>query len=396
MIPDFFCAPGEPAQSKMEVYMNKRFCRFFCCLFLVIIPAVPIATILAPKEDFSAEENRMLAEMPALTGEAVWTGDYTEGLAAYVRDRIPLRETLLKIKSLAEYATLKKENNNVIAAKNGYLIKRFCYNEEQLKQFEKNLAAAERLCREAEAYGKPPVFVCAPRAMDVLGFLCPSFGEPYDVWAMAEEHGTLSLTGALREKAEEGQAIWFKTDHHWTTLGAYYAYAELGEALGYVPFPREAFEEQLVSDDFWGTTYSACLLPVTRPDKVVSMRFAGDEEFVCTDVSTGTVYRGFYRPEALESKDKYEYFLGRNVAHLRIAKDPARPRPSLVIVKDSYAQSLVPFLARHYDIELIDLRYFRTDAATTLRSLMDAPSFAGLLILCNVDSLTGPMGFERL
>ena len=197
---------------------------------------------------------------------------------------------------------------------------------------------------------------------------------------------------ALQEtKMQEGQADFSPEGYK-----AYYAYAELGEALGYVPFPREAFEEQLVSDDFWGTTYSACLLPVTRPDKVVSMRFAGDEEFVCTDMSTGTVYRGFYRPEALESKDKYEYFLGRNVAHLRIAKDPARSRPSLVIVKDSYAQSLVPFLARHYDIELIDLRYFRTDAATTLRSLMDAPSFAGLLILCNVDSLTGPMGFERL
>ena len=376
--------------------MDKRFCWFFCGLFLVVVLAVPLAVLWAPGEDFSVEENRMLAEVPMLTGEAFLDGDYTEGMAAYVRDRMPLRGTLLKVKALAEYAALKRENNGVIAAENGYLVKRFCYDGRQLEQFERNLAAAERLCREAEAYGKPSVFVCAPRAMDVLGFLCPSFGEPYDVWAMVEAHGALSLTDALREKAEEGQAVWFKTDHHWTTLGAYYAYAALGEELGYVPFPREAFEEQVVSDDFWGTTYSACLLPVTRPDKVMAMRFAEDEEFVCTDMSTGAVCHGFYRPDALVSKDKYEYFLGRNVAHLRIVKDPDGPRPTLVIVKDSYAQCLVPFLARHYDIELIDLRYFRTDAATTLRSLMDSPSFAGLLILCNVDSLTGSMGFEWL
>jgi len=332
--------------------------------------------------------------MPSLTAEAVLEGEYTEGLSCYVRDRLPLRSALLKTKSLAEYAALKGENNGVMAARNGYLVKRFSYNREQLAQLERNLAAAEKLCRTVAQYGRPSVFVCAPRAADVMKSLCPPFSEPYDVWKLAEAHGAFSLTEMLQKKAEEGQAVWYRTDHHWTTLGAYYAYEALGEVLGYAPYPREAFEGQSVSDSFLGTTYSACLFPMTRPDTVAAMRFAGDEAFVCKDMATGTERRGFYRTEALEGKDKYEYFLGRNVAHLRIVKETEEPRPTLLVVKDSYAQCMVPFLARHYDIELIDLRYFRTDAATTLHTLMTSPSFAGLLVLCNVDSLTGSMGFE--
>ena len=170
----------------------------------------------------------------------------------------------------------------------------------------------------------------------------------------------------------------------------------LGEVFGYVPYPLSAFEAVTVCDDFLGTSYSASLPPLCHPDNITAMRYNDDDCFICTDVITKKTQHGLYRENALASASKYEYFLGPNVAHLRITKTDEPDRPALLIIKDSYAQCLAPFLARHFDIDLIDLRYFRTDATQVLREIVQAPNYAGTLILCNVDTLTADVGFTRL
>ena len=391
----------KPTTETQGIPLSKGFSVFLCFLLSTVVLLVPVLLFVLPSSEYSEDENRMLATAPSFSADALFAGEYTEGLSAYLRDRLPLRSTLLKTKAAAEYAALKQENNHVIAARNAYLIKRLEYTDGQLDTFRANLAAIDGIVTALAQYEKPVSFVCAPRAMDVLIDLCPdTVEEPTErsVWQALAASGTnpMTVTELLRAHANAGEKVWYRTDHHWTTLGAYYAYTALGDALGYTPLPRAAFTEVTVCEDFLGTTYSACLAPFCRADRITAMRYEGDEAFVCTDCSTGTAEQGFYRETALAGKDKYEYFLGRNVAHIRIAKEQGSPRPTLLVIKDSYAQSLVPFLARHFDIELIDLRYFRTDATETVRDIVTSPHYAGTLILCNADTLTGDAGFSHL
>lgn len=388
-------------QALPIIPLTRGFSVFLCALLSAAVISVPLLLTTRPSPDYSEDENRMLASLPTPSADAILSGEYTDGLSAYLRDRLPMRSTLLKVKSAAEYAALKRENNRIMAARGGYLVKRFSYTDQQLAAFEQNLATIERLTSSLEKYQKPVTFLCAPRAVDVLAELCPENAtEPHErsVWRLLSDAGlpAVTVTELLREKANVGEYVWYRTDHHWTTRGAFAVYTALGDELGYTPLPAAAFREQTVCNNFLGTSYSAGLPPLCRADTVTAMRYEGDDAFVCTDPSTGIAEQGFYRPQALESKDKYEYFLGRNVAHLRITKPTDAPRPTLLVIKDSYAQSLVPFLARHFDIELIDLRYFRTDATETVREIVTAPHYAGTLILCNADTLTSDAGLLRI
>ncbi len=396
MIPDFFC----------EVFMNthplpQRFSVALCTLLSAAVLSVPILFFLFPAPDYSEAENRMLATAPALSAEAVFSGQYTDGLSAYFRDRLPLRAPLLTLKAAAEYATLRQENNHILSVRGGYLVKRFCYTDQQLDNFRSNAAAAQSLAHVLGSSGKPSVFVCTPRAIDVLADRCPkgALESPErSVWSAMSQAApdAVPLTESLRARAAAGEAVWFKTDHHWTALGAYYAYAALGDTLGYCPRPKESFTMQTVCTDFWGTSHAACSAPLCRPDTVTAFRFLGDERMICIDRSTGEIRQGLYREEALRSKDKYPYFLGPNTAHLSVCLDPLHPRPTLLLIKDSYAQSLVPFLVAHFDIELLDLRYFRTDATETVRSILSSPHYAGALILLNADTLTADAGLSHI
>ena len=206
----------------------------------------------------------------------------------------------------------------------------------------------------------------------------------------------VTVTESLQERAENGERIWFRTDHHWTPLGAYYAYTALGEPLGYTPLPRNAFFEETVSESFLGTTHASGRIPLTRPDIITAMRYEDDGDYTCTNVLTGQTESGFYREEALSEHDQYEYFLGANTAHVRIQKNATEARPTLLLIKDSYAQCLVPFLARHFNIEMIDLRYFRGDATETIRTILSDASYSGTLILCNADTMTASVGFDKI
>ena len=380
---------------------SKRFSVFLCSFFAFVILITAILVFLLPKEPFSADENRMLATFPSFSGGSLLEGKYTAQIASYLRDRMPSRGELLKTKALAEYALLKQENNHVIIAANSYLIKRFSYTDGQLDTFRENIQQIVGLKNALLAWEKPAVFVCAPRAVDVLGDRCskllaePSERSPWHILSETDPDA-ITLTACLSQRISRGEKVWFHTDHHWTAVGAYSAYEALGDALGYTPLPRDSFLEVEVSRTFLGTSYSACQFPFVRPDTVVAMRYAGDTAYTCTNMLTGQEQSGFYVEEALAGKDHYQYFLGANTAHLRIQKDPEKPRPTLLLIKDSYAQCLVPYLARHFDIELIDLRYFRGDATDAVREILQSRQYAGTLILCNADTLTASVGFDRI
>lgn len=361
------------------------------CAALILVVAVGIYCV--PHRSFSEVENRTLQTFPKVSFGRIWSGEFMADLQDFYTDQFPLRDTLVAVKAGAELALGKGENNDVILGEAGYLIKRIEYGETELARLQANLDAVTEFRVMA---GKPVSFVLAPRAIDVLGAYLPGIcsadrGEA--VWDVVEayadgsfggEPALLSLRDVLEPLADAGEPVWYKTDHHWTTLGAYHAYAALGELCGYAPAAQDSFTLELAADDFLGTTYSASGFNWVEGEEMYFWRYPGDEAYTVEVLANDEVIKtldGFYDRSYLEKKDKYAAFLSSNNAHMRVSN--GEDKPTLLLIKDSFAHSLVPFLAQHYNLEILDLRYYRK----TVASFLETHEVDRILILCGLDSL---------
>jgi hypothetical protein len=170
------------------------------------------------------------------------------------------------------------------------------------------------------------------------------------------------------ERGDRGQ-LYYKTDHHWTTLGAYYAYVEIIKSFkeeNMEPLPLSAFTREIASDEFYGTAWSKAGMKWIPPDVMEYFRYEGDEDFVTAIIDKNESFSGFYDRSYLELKDKYSSFISGNNARVDITKkqnpgDP--PRPKMLLAKDSFGHSIAPFLAIHYDLIILDYRYYKKSAA---------------------------------
>ncbi len=363
----------------------KLFSRAVCALFAAFIFGLGILTVALPSPAFSETENRYLAPMLSATPRSVLSGEYTHSIADFSADHIPFRTFFLHLRSAGEVLMGKNENNHTFICHGGHLIKRLELAEtDTLKE---SIAGAAAIRQTLAERGIPAVFVCAPRAIDVMDTALPAL-YPKDSADKVRSYlppSALFPADLLSEHAKEGETVFFHTDHHWTPLGAYYVYRELGEHLGYTPYSLSDFTAEQAAHDFFGTSASAAMFPFADPDTIVRYRYEGDDTLTVTDLSTGEATKGLYRDEFLEKKDKYAMFLGGNFAHLRITGDGEKPR--LLLIKDSYANCMVPFLSRHFDIDLVDFRYVRTDKAAFLADLLTTRFDAALLLL-NVETLS--------
>ncbi|NLW74277.1 MAG: hypothetical protein GX057_05210 [Clostridiales bacterium] len=360
-------------------------------MLLVILCAVlfsgfGILIWVLPHQSFSPDENRNLARLPEFSIEALTSGKYTREVGSFYADQFPLRQYFVGLKAVCELASLKMQNNNVIPCAGGNLVKRLEYTD--YSKAEKNLAAIDRFRDALMPQGIPVITAVAPRPVDVLrASLPPLYGSDRSgrIWEVIAASGTdsVDLLSPIRSIAEDGEHVWYRTDHHWTTRGAYAAYLELAKKLGYSPKPLSFFEIEVVSDEFYGTTWSSSGMRWTKPDTIEFYRYTEDEEYTTLNVLTGEITQGFYATGYLDTKDKYAAFLGGNSAHVRVAKNNSTGRPTLLVVKDSYANALVPFLAIHFDLEIIDLRFY---TGSTAALAVDTKA-AAVLILCGADTI---------
>ncbi|MBO5898543.1 MAG: hypothetical protein J6R04_05995 [Clostridia bacterium] len=372
-------------------------------LSLIILSALLLVSLglglcFLPHEEFSPEENRMLATLPEPSLDALIDGSLTRGLSDFCADQFPLRATFVAAKAGAELALFKQENNGVLYGQDGYLIKRANISEATYTALAQNVTAIRRFSNALTECGIPFDVAVVPRSVDVNAAKLPPLYPKSDataVWERLQEECTAqgvtyqSLTEPLRASAEAGESVWFKTDHHWTPRGAYEAYLALADTLGYVPYPLSDFTEETVSQAFFGTTYASAGMRWTPAETLSLLRYEGDGDFVTEIIEGGKAVRsieGLYDRDALATHDKYSVFLGGTNTHIRIRSTTATERPTLFLIKDSYAQSLSPFLARHFDLILLDPRTFKT-ASGTVSALITEYAPDRVLLLYGIDTL---------
>lgn len=382
------------AQRLLALQTNGKGGRLDFSLTVLFVGALMILSLLfwiLPDKEMSENENRTLAQMPELSLSSIVSGQFMAKIPEYMADQFPGRDFFIYLKASAEAALFRMGNNGVIFAADDTLIPRDDLpNTDTMAENLSDYAAFAAWC---EARGIPAVAAIAGRNADVLDDRLPAFyGSEYsdrlfatlDETMRAENITWLNLRTPLRARAQAGEYVYYRTDHHWTTLGAYYAYRELAGFLSVSASPMSDFTPETVSDSFYGTTWSTAGAAWIPPDTMEYYRFADDMEYTTTIVDNGTSFAGFYDESYLEKKDQYSSFLSGNHGLVTVTRNGAEERETLLLIKDSFAHSVVPFLARHYNLVILDLRYYRM----TPSALVDEYGVDQVLMLYNVDSLT--------
>ena len=343
--------------------MSKKYCIFITALFCAFIGLFLVANAAAPDREFSEMENRQLSQMPALSADNLLSGKFMRDFETYTTDQFVGRDLWVALKSSTERVLGKQENNNVYFCDQDTLITRFDQPDET--KVTENLGYVNTFVENA---GIPVTFSLIPTQACIWAERLHE-GAPNASQSDLLDQAQAAVPGALWADlysslwAHKDEDIFYRTDHHWTSLGAYYGYVGLAQALGYTPVPLDTYSETIRSTEFYGTVFSSSGVRWVSPDTITT--YVPDTGITVTSYtydSSGSpveVPRALYDTSFLSVKDKYSMFLGGNQS-LGVVKTPNADKPKLLILRDSYADSLVPFLTPHFsEIHLIDLRYYK-------------------------------------
>ena len=357
-----------------------------------------------PDRELSETENRALQSFPTFNFKTLSDGTFTEQFASYMADQFPARDFFVGVKAAAESAMLKGQNNGVIAAEGGYLITRYDSVDEKI--LENNIDCISQFSHAADEKGIRVTVAFAGRTMDVAASILPrTYGagsseaawEALDRFCAEKELTYVNLLDPLKKRFESGEYVYYRTDHHWTTLGAMYAYNEIATEAGLPTSSTDGYDVTEVSDAFYGTTWSTAGIKWARPDTMEFFRFAGDDRLT-TAVQDGESFQGLYKTEALETKDKYTAFIGGNAARVDVTSENSQ-REKILLVKDSFAHSVAPFLAEEYDLVILDLRYYNVEPGNSARQslikLCEEEGIEKVILLYNMDTLSSEAGFRN-
>ncbi len=352
-------------------------------VFLCLLVSLSVWNLLRPVRGFSENENRVLAQFPEATADSVFSGEFSEEYETYLADQFPMRDGWISLKTRTELLLGKKDINNVFFGSDGWLIEKY-EGTLDAERTEANLGRLGDFMQfAADRLGADHVrAMLVPTASGVLLDRMPPFASDFDQAALLEEAAGLCPEGTFLDllpllQAHQEETIYYRTDHHWTTLGAYYGYAAWAESIGLTPWAREDFTEEAVTDSFYGTTHSKVNLPV-EPDSI--LRWTPR-----TPVSYHLEYNlgeresdSLYDETKLEGKDKYAYFLGGNNPIVTITSSSGEPGRRLLIIKDSYSHCFAPFAANHFEeTTLVDLRYFNLG----MKTYLEQEDFTDVLVL---------------
>lgn len=377
-------------------------------IFVAFIFVFSILFIVIPDVEFSEDENRYLQTMPSLSSDKessvsdkisngtfldnLLDGSFTEDFATYMADQFPFRSAFSGIKAISELSIGKKENADVTLGRGDMLIRRNRNTDQTDSDLDANLTAIGKFRAKMSEMNINTVFAVAPRHADIysdrLTGAYPS-SEKERVYSKFDDD-TLLLDEILSRHTDE--YIYYFTDHHWTTLGAYYAYREIAPKLYSSTIPLGDFTEEIVSEEFYGTSYSKSGMRFVSPDTMKYFILGNEDEFTTTIEDTGSAFKGFYDRSYLEKKDKYSSFISGNHSLVTIKKNTDDERRKLLIIKDSFAHSIAPFLAQEFDLYIVDTRYYKLP----VENLITENNIDSVLILCGADTLTDGRNFVTL
>lgn len=368
--------------------MQFRHPRAVVLLFIGIIVVMQAAFWLLPRRSFSENEKRVLSEAPQIDAAGIADGSVFRSIESYLSDHFPGRELWVGANAYLENAEGRGATEDIVRGTDDWLFTAPVSDDRETLW--DNMQAITTF---AEKQSVPVTMMAVPSAGAVVSDKLPALHLPYPDADLLEEArriagNTLHWVDLYTDfcSAEQPERLYYRTDHHWTTEGAYRAYCLMMEALGQSSVPHDDFTVEQITD-FYGTSYSKSGLWLTEPD-TLELWTDSDIQAVTTVYDANradpVTREGMFFREYLEDADKYPVFLSGNHARVHIETN-ADSGKRLLVIKDSYAHALAPFLAEEYStINLIDLRYFKQQ---TISSWLEENPADEILLVYGLSSL---------
>ena len=393
---------GSSAQTAGILRLRHTANVFTISVVTALILGLSLWCLAAPKQSFSENENRALATWPSYSFASLKDGSYMTGIQSYLSDHFPLRDQFMTLKTKFEMLSGKEEINSIYLAKDGYLIEAYkepTQNQKIITQFQK---LQDAITTDAKEHVR---LMLVPTAISTYNNKLPDGAPDKGVLRQIDTMNTLytalpsmqkvdawrALQKAAEKEASEAAStgLYYHTDHHWTTHGAYIGYQAYCQAAGLNPMPEKDFQQTVVTKDFHGTIYSK-LHDSTVPGDSITLYENPADQLTVNYPDTGEVTDTLYNRDYLAQKDKYSMFLNNLHPLVEITNTAADSDRQLVLIKDSYANSMVPFLVHHYEkIYVLDTRYYRFGPSSFIN---EHPEVTDVLLLYNMNTIDTDLG----
>lgn len=354
-------------------------------LFCGFIGVFMLLFFLLPKNEFSLNEKRTLAKFPKITVKSVLNGSFESDFEEYLGDRFPFREKLAALDAYFKLYTGRNGANGVYKGKDGYLINTPIKADDSV--YNANVTAMREFIKKN---GLEATVMIVPTTGYIMADKLPKNHETYN-------DGELIIGKAYKDLYTDMQApdmvetfknsadrekLYYKTDHHWTSRGAYEAYRLFCENRGLEPLSEGNFEITSY-DGFYGTNYSKSALWGEKSETLEVWSYHNNVTVEIVEGVKTEQYDNMFFDKHLSEPDMYPVFLDGNHALTRLT-NPDSDGGRLLILKDSYAHCLAPFLINHYSrIDMVDLRYY----LDSVSKLCETENYDEILMVYGLSSL---------
>lgn len=371
---------SESKKAKRKLHRRK----LAALLFLMMLGIICLLNLVSGDKEYSEKENRMLQQRPQFTLAGIESGRLMEQYESYLSDQFVGRNFWVSLKTRIDLLAGKRESNGVFKGKNHYLLEDIASPDQE--QMAQNIEAIESF--ENKYQDIPMYMMLVPNAANIESGKLPGFAVTEDqnqiFRNIQKELGDyinwVDVTKTLKKHKSED--IYYRTDHHWTTLGAFYAFQELASSMKLDTSKVSEWKSYAVTSEFNGTlsATSGYETGYEEPIYIYAPENIEDApEVVVNYVNEKKKTATLYDSSKLEEKDKYAMFLGGNYPMIDI-RTTADTTDRLLLIKDSYANCLVPFLVPYYrEIIIIDPRYYYGD----ITEVMESNKITSVLFLYN-------------
>lgn len=361
--------------------MKRQVNIIFLIVFIFILIGPFVYIFFTNDKEYAENENRYLSEKPRLTKDNLLSGQYFKNFESYVDDQFIFRENLYELKTKIQKTIGNKDINGVYLAKDNYLIEKTLDSDIDNKKLLNNIESLNEFAKNNNR--RSIQLMVVPTSSLILKEKLPKYAEIFDqdnvlntIKSSVNDITYIDLRNVLSQHKKE--YIYYKTDHHWTTLGSFYSYQEWGK-YNNIAVDSNSYFKKVVTSDFKGTLYSKLLDNSIESDEIVIFNDKNQIDYEITYNFNKSKSNNVYNFEKLREKDKYQIFLGGNYPELKITTNNKNQK-NLLIIKDSYANAFVPFLLKHYEnVHLVDMRYFKQN----LDEYINDYNITEILILCN-------------
>lgn len=372
--------------------------------FFVLISG---ASLIIKDREFSPNENRYLAETPELSWDNILSGKFQDGLEDYLRDQVCFRDRWITVKTGIQKACGDTDIGGAYVGKDGYDFEKITPEDVDEKQVDRNIKAVEDYFMTAsETIDKQKLsFLLVPTSGLVMQEKLPKNARLFDqakyidqVQKAMKDYNFVDVRDTLMDHNDE--YIYYKTDHHWTSAGACLAYDVWSERTGGEAETEDGLVKNVVSDKFRGSLYSKILDADSAYDEIWTYGLQKDDAFGSKDCTVTIDEKqqldSIYDDEMLQKKDKYAYFLSGNYGQVHIQNQKAASKAkgkNILIIKDSFANSFVPFVTQDYEnIYMVDLRYYNGD----MKSYLQEHNITDVLVLYNISNFISDRNLHKL